>query len=40
MSTQKERVHQVLGEPGGRARDPEQNSDRRTQIAEGTLLPE
>lgn len=35
----KEGVHQVPGEPGGRAREPKQGAHRRAQVAQGAVLP-
>ena len=40
MSSQEKGVHQVLGEPRGRARDPEQDTHRRAQVPQGALLPD
>jgi len=39
MSEKEEGVHQVLREPSGRAREPEQGAHRRAQVPQGTLLP-
>ena len=39
MPSQKERVHQMLGESYRRARSTKQDSHRRAQVAENPLLP-
>ena len=38
VPAQEEGVHQMPGEPGGRAREPEQGLDRGAQVAQGALL--
>ena len=37
VQEEEEGVHQVSGEPRGRAREPEQGADRGTQVAQGTV---
>lgn len=39
VPAKKEGVHQVPGEPGGRAREPKQGAHRRAQVAQGAVLP-
>lgn len=39
MPTQEEGVHQVPGEPSGRAGEPKQGPHRGAQVAQGALLP-
>lgn len=36
---EEKRVHQMPGEPGCRTGEPEQGPHRRTQVAEGAVLP-